>query len=75
MAKIETFAQRQKAGYIYDTYFDPNSEHVIDFGLFDTLNFYGAITQKEFEELTDKFEKIGDKLWDEMKAFDKKQLK
>ena len=58
MGTIVTFAQRQKAEYIYNTYFDPNSEHVIDFGLFDTLNFYGAITQKEFNELTDKFEKI-----------------
>lgn len=75
MAKIETFAQRQKAGYIYNTYFDPNSKHVIDFGLLDTLNFYGAITKKDFEELTIKFENIGSKLWEEMKAFDKKQLK
>lgn len=72
---IETFAQRQKADYIYKTYFDPYSEHVIDFGLLDTLDFYGALDKGDFDKLTEKFEKIGDNLLAEMKAFDKKQLK
>ena len=48
--EIKTFAQRQKAQYIYETYFEPFSEHCIDFGLFDTLAFYGAITDVDADK-------------------------
>lgn len=73
--KIDTFQQRHKAQYIYDTYFDTYSEHLLDFSIFDTLHFYGVISKKEFNKLSEKFEKIGDNLWDEMEKFDKEQLK
>jgi hypothetical protein len=43
---IKTFTQRQKAERIYNMYFDPDSEHAIDFNLIDTLEFYGAISKK-----------------------------
>ena len=39
------------------------------------LDFYGALDKGDFDKLTEKFEKIGENLWAEMKAFDKKQLK
>lgn len=74
--KIETFTQRQKAQYIYDTYFATDAEHPLNFDLFDTLHSYGAITTEEdCDKMHKKFEQIGYNLWDEMKRFDEKQIK
>lgn len=75
MANIQTFAQREKAQKIYDTFFDPDSPYVIDFDLFDSLNFYGALTDEDFDTLDEKFDVIGNKLWQEIEKFDKQQLK
>jgi len=74
-AHLKTFSERQKADYIHSTYFNEGSKHKIGLDLFNNLNFYGLISQKEFVELTEKFDKIGNKLWKEMNKFDKKKLK
>lgn len=71
---LETFSARQKAELIYSLYFDPESEHCIDFSLFDTLHFFGAITNDEFEQLTEMFEKAGQNLYEQINKFDKNEL-
>ena len=67
--------QRKKAQDIYDTYFNVDSELCLDFGLIDTLEYYGAISKKAAKKLEKKLEKTGDELFDIMKVYDKKQLK
>lgn len=74
MSKIETFQQRQKADSIYNTYFNEDAEHLLDFNLFDTLNFYGALSKDDFNLLTEKFEKIGEDLYKQIEKFDKENL-
>jgi len=71
---ITNTTQRQKAQYIYDTYFDPYSDNCLEFGLFDTLSFYGAINKKQVSKLDDKFTSIGEKLFQEMKDYDEKLI-
>ena len=75
MGTIKTFQQRQKAEYIYNTYFDFSSEHYMDFNIFDTLNFYGVIDDAELTELCDKFDVMRDELFARIKEFDKSKLK
>tara|TARA_R110002020_G_scaffold474957_2_gene708108 strand:- start:417 stop:641 length:225 start_codon:yes stop_codon:yes gene_type:complete len=74
VSKIETFQQRQKADSIYNTYFNEDAEHLLDFNLFDTLNFYGALSKDDFNLLTEKFEKIGEDLYKQIEKFDKENL-
>ena len=52
---IENTTQRQKAQEIYDTFFNPESNTCLDFGLLDTLEFYGAIDKKQCKKLDKKF--------------------
>jgi len=72
---ISTFQERQKLEYIYNTYFDPDSEHCLDFNLFDTLEYQGIITEENSEKLCRDFQIMGEKLWQEMQAFDKLNMK
>lgn len=73
--KIKTFKEREKIGYIYSTYFNPCSEHCLDFNLFDSLEYYGTINEKDLETLTNTFDKIGNSLWAKMEEFDNKKIK
>ena len=71
---IENTTQRQKAQEIYDTFFNPESNTCLDFGLLDTLEFYGAIDKKQCKKLDKKFIKIAENLFYEMKKYDILQL-
>lgn len=71
---LESFTERHKAQYIYDTYFDPNSEHDLSFVLVDTLAYYGALNKEDGDRLLQLLDKCGDGLWQQMKQFDEQQL-
>lgn len=64
--------QAEKLRYIYDTYFDPYSEHCLDFNLWDTLDYAGVITHED--NLEHLMETIGERLWKILEEHDKKQL-
>ena len=66
--------QRRAAEEVYNTYFDIESKTQIDYELFDTLAFYGAMTEEEATDLEKRFEKIGENLFAEMERFDKSCL-
>ena len=70
---IDNFQKRQKAEEIYNTFFDPESKTLIDFNLFNTLNFYGVIKEEEVYRLINIFETIGDKLYKQIKNFDENE--
>jgi len=70
---VRTFQERQKAEYIYKTYFDPESEHVLDFNLFDTLGYY-AEAEKETNKIEKLLKKVENKLLEEINLFDRVQL-
>jgi hypothetical protein len=72
--KIDTLQKRDKALGIYNKYFAPTSDDCLDFSLFDTLSFYGAITDKESHELDEKMDKIGDSLRYEIRKFEEDLL-
>lgn len=67
---IDTFVKREKAGLIFSLYFDPESEHYLGFELFDTIDFYNET--EEAEMLCKKLDKLGERLYKEMRKFDKK---
>ena len=72
---INTFQERQKAGEIYNNFFNVESENRIDFNLLDTLYGYGAMTEKEFKKISKKLEEIESNLYKKMQNFDKAHLK
>lgn len=72
---IDNYTSRHKAQNIFNEYFCPLSKNHLDFNLFDTLNFYEAITDQQEKTLEKIFEEAADKLFIKMKAFDKNQLK
>lgn len=59
----------------FTRFFDPYSETLIDFGFFDRLSYAGVITEKEAEELTKKFEEMGNDIWKVLEREDKRLLK
>lgn len=69
MAKIETFVERKKVAETYNKLLD------IDFDFFDTFLTYDIITEKEFDELENKFNKMTYKLFEKLEQFDKEQIK
>ena len=70
MKRITNTTQRQKAQYIYDTYFDTDSELVLDFGFIDTIGYYSGMSEKKTTKLTKKIEEIGFNLFEEMGRYD-----
>ncbi len=60
---------------IWEIYDEEDAEHLLDFNLFDTLNFYGALSKDDFNNLTEKFKKIGEDLYKQIEKFDKEKLK
>ena len=74
MEQITNTVERQRAQYLYDTYFDPGSETVLDFMLFDTLECYGAIDDGKTDKMAERFDKIGERLFEGMAQYDKKLL-
>lgn len=73
--KLHNTVERQKAQHIYDTYFNPDSEHVLDFEMLNTLNLYHAVTDEELEDRIKDFERWGDNLLRAMEDYDKNLLK
>lgn len=72
---IKNHVERKKAQFLYDTYFNPDAEHRLDFNLFDTLAFYGLMSDKKADKLDKKFDDIGSDLFKKMLDFDKKLIK
>ena len=72
--KIENFQQRDKALKIYNKFFNPLSEDCLDYSFFDDLNFFGGISHEEQFELLNKFEEIGDNLYNEIQQFEKSKI-
>jgi len=71
---IDNTVKKNKAQYIYDTYFNPLSEHCLDNNLFDTLKNYGVIDEKECIKLEKQFEVMAHNLLHEMLCYDKNLL-
>ena len=62
---INDFNGRQKLSNIYDVV------KQIDFNLLDTLELYGIVYSKEAIKLTEKFSDLEDRIFKQLKEFDK----
>jgi len=64
--KINTFAERQKADSICDSF------EVFDFDIFYDLVYYGAITEKKADKIVAMLEEAEDNLFKKRQQFDNK---
>jgi hypothetical protein len=62
---INDFNGRQKLSNIYDVV------KQIDFNLLDTLELYDIVSSKEAIKLTEKFSDLEDRIFKQLKEFDK----
>ena len=62
---INDFKGRQKLSNIYDVV------KQIDFNLLDTLELYDIVSSKEAIKLTEKFSDLEDRIFKQLKEFDK----
>lgn len=71
---IGNTVERQRAQHLWDTYFDPDSEHCLNWGMFEALGSYINEKEEKADELEKMFEEMGERLWAAMKEYDLKQL-